>query len=354
MREGFTTGSCAAAAALASCLWRRDGECPQRVEIVVPAGRAFAADVIARDGFECGVIKDAGDDPDITNGCEVRARVDVLPGAGGIEFAAGPGVGTVTQPGLKLPVGAAAINPVPREMIARAVRSVYPTAAARVTVSIAGGEELAARTFNPRLGIVGGLSVLGTSGIVRPMSEDALTESIALEMSMHHARGARALGLTFGNQGEEALAKLYPRLPIAQMSNYVGFSLDTAAGLGYERLLMAGHPGKLAKVAAGVMQTHSRYGDARREAIMAHLALMGADVKLLREVRACVTTDAALGAIARADCGRVWELMADSAQEYCEARVRGACRVDVLYMDAAGAPLGASRRLREDDSIWKV
>ena len=96
MREGFTTGSCAAAAALASCLWRRDGECPQRVEIVVPAGRVFAADVVARDGFECGVIKDAGDDPDITNGCEVRARVDVLPDAGGIEFAAGPGVGTVT------------------------------------------------------------------------------------------------------------------------------------------------------------------------------------------------------------------------------------------------------------------
>lgn len=354
MREGFTTGSCAAAAALASCLWRRDGECPRRVEIVVPAGRTFAADVVARDGFECGVIKDAGDDPDVTNGCEVRARVDVLPGAGGIEFAAGPGVGTVTQPGLKLPVGAAAINPVPREMIARAVRSVYPTAAARVTVSIAGGEELATRTFNPRLGIVGGLSVLGTSGIVRPMSEDALTESIALELSMHHARGARALGLVFGNQGEEALARLYPRLPIAQMSNYVGFSLDAAAGLGYERLLMAGHPGKLAKVAAGVMQTHSRYGDARREAIMAHLALMGAEVELLREVRASVTTDAALGAIARAGCGRVWELMADSAQEYCEARVRGACRVDVLYMDAAGAPLGASRRLREDDSIWKV
>ena len=163
-----------------------------------------------------------------------------------------------------------------------------------------------------------------------------------------------ALGLVFGNQGEEALARLYPRLPIAQMSNYVGFSLDAAAGLGYERLLMAGHPGKLAKVAAGVMQTHSRYGDARREAIMAHLALMGAEVELLREVRASVTTDAALGVIARAGCGRVWGLMADSAQEYCEARVRGACRVDVLYMDAAGAPLGASRRLREDDSIWKV
>ena len=352
MREGFTTGSCAAAAALASCIWRRDGACPAQVALTLPEGRVFAADIVPRAAYECGVIKDAGDDPDVTDGCEVRARVELGAGDGPIEFAAGEGVGVVTRPGLKLPVGEPAINPVPRAMIARAVRSVYPTRAARVTVAIPGGAELAARTFNPRLGIAGGLSVLDTTGVVRPMSEAALTESIALELRMHRARGLDALALTFGSQGERALAGLYPGLCAAQISNYVGFALDTAAGLGFRRLLLAGHPGKLAKVAAGAMQTHSSYGDARREAIMAHLALMGAPGELAREVRACATTEAAMRAVAAAGYAGVWALMADSASEYCQARVRGACEVDALFIDGAGAPLGMSARMREDEGRW--
>lgn len=353
MREGFTTGSCAAAAALASCIWRRDGECPARVELVVPEGRVFSAAILPRGQYECGVIKDAGDDPDVTDGCEVRARVDISRMDGDVSFAAGEGVGMITRPGLKLPMGEAAINPVPRDMIARAVRSVYAHEAACVTVSIPGGAELAARTFNPRLGIVGGLSVLGTSGIVRPMSEEALTESIALEMSMHRARGAEKLALTFGEQGERLLKARFANLPTAQMSNFVGFALDKAAELGFERVLISGHPGKIGKVAAGVMQTHSRYGDARREAIMAHLALLGAPAELAREVRACATTDAAMALIARAGYEHVWDMMADSVQEYCEARTHGHPSVDALIMDGAGRVLGASARLREDEGIWQ-
>ena len=212
LREGFTTGSCAAAAALASCLWQRDGACPERVGIVVPAGKTFAPEIIAHGGYVCGVIKDGGDDPDITTGSEVRARVRLMESDGGIRFLAGDGVGTITLSGMKLPVGEAAINPVPRRMIEQAVRQVFPARAAEVTVSIPGGEELAKRTFNPRLGVVGGLSVLGTTGVVRPMSEEALKETIRLELSVRKSQGAEEIGLVFGSQGETAAADaLFPR-----------------------------------------------------------------------------------------------------------------------------------------------
>ena len=168
------TGSCAAAAALACCLWQRDGACPNQVRITVPEGRDYVPEILPHPDGSCGVLKDSGDDPDITKGMEVVARVEILPVEGEIEFCAGEGVGTITQDGLKIPRGQAAINPVPRQMISDAVRSVYPNRAARVTISIPGGREIAKKTFNPRLGIVGGLSILGTSGVVRPMSEEAL------------------------------------------------------------------------------------------------------------------------------------------------------------------------------------
>jgi cobalt-precorrin-5B (C1)-methyltransferase len=352
MREGFTTGSCAAAAALASCLWRRDGECPPRVEITLPGGRIFQTGVFPRGPYVCGVTKDAGDDPDITHGCEARVLVEIGGGDGGISFKAGEGVGVVTKPGLKIPVGEAAVNPVPRRMIAQAVRSVYPSRAAVVTVSIPGGGELARRTYNPRLGVAGGLSILGTTGVVRPMSEDALTETIALELSVIRSRGVDAAALVFGSQGEDALARLYPGIPVAQMSNYVGFALDECAGLGFARLLVAGHPGKLAKVSAGATHTHSGYGDARREAIITHLALMGAGVDLMKDVYECVTTDAAIGLIDRAGRRDVWNRMADAAQSYCEARIRGAAAVDIIFMDGGGLPLGFSKRIREDAERW--
>ena len=179
--------------------------------------------------------EDGGDDPDITTGSEVRARVRLMESDGGIRFLAGDGVGTITLPGMKLPVGEAAINPVPRRMIEQAVRQVFPARAAEVTVSIPGGEELAKRTFNPRLGVVGGLSVLGTTGVVRPMSEEALKETIRLELSVRKSQGAEEIGLVFGSQGERAANALFPCMQAVQMSNFVGFALDCAAELGFAR-----------------------------------------------------------------------------------------------------------------------
>lgn len=339
LREGFTTGSCAAAAALACCLWLRDGKCPEQVCITVPEGRRYVTAVIAHDGG-CGVIKDSGDDPDITNGMEIISSVELLAGDGEIVFAAGDGVGTITEVGLKYPVGEPAINPVPRQMIEDAVRSVFGRRSARVTVSIPGGEEVARRTFNPRLGIVGGLSVLGTSGVVRPMSEDALKESLYVELKMRVSQGAEALVFTFGNQGEEAMKRLVPGLPIVQVSNYIGFMLDSAAELGVRRLIIGGHPGKLAKTAAGVMQTHSQYADGRREAIITQLALMGAPVTLLERVDRCVTTDAIMALVHEAGLDEVWRRLAKAAHRYCSARVRHEIRIDVIVTDAQGAELG--------------
>lgn len=342
LREGFTTGSCAAAAALACCLWQRDGECPARVEITVPEGRVYAPEIIAHEGGACGVIKDSGDDPDITGGMEVIARVQLTGGDGAIAFVAGDGVGKVTQRGLKIGVGEAAINPVPRQMIEQAVRSVFGTAAAQVTVSIPGGAELARRTFNPRLGVEGGLSVLGTSGVVRPMSEEALKDSLEVELKMRVAQGRRDLVFTFGNQGEEAMRRLYPDACIVQVSNYLGFMLDRAEELGVSRLVIGGHPGKLAKVAASVMQTHSAYADARREAIVTQLALMGAETELMQRVYECVTTDGAIALIRDAGMDAVWNRLAKAAQRCCELRTHGQIAIETVFTDAQGGVLGGT------------
>ena len=340
LREGFTTGSCAAAAALACCLWIRDGACPRQVCIAVPEGRSYAPEIIPHPDGSCGVVKDSGDDPDITNGMEIVSKVELLQESGEIRFFAGEGVGIVTEPGLKIPQGEPAINPVPRKMIAEAVRSVFGDRAAKVTVSIPGGRETALRTFNPRLGIQGGLSILGTSGVVRPMSEEALKESLYAELKMRVQQGHSHLIFTFGNQGEEAMHALYPELCVVQVSNEIGFMLDAAAELGVRRLLIGGHPGKLAKVSAGVMQTHSRTGDARREAIVTQLALMSAPVELLQSVYSGVTTDAAIKAIHDAGYDAVWDRLAEAAQRYCTLRVRGEIKIDVVFTDARGAVLG--------------
>ena len=340
LREGFTTGSCAAACALASCLWQAEGECPRNVSILLPAGREYTPEIHPLSPYRCAVFKDAGDDPDLTNGSEVWAEVSVSASDGPVTFRAGEGVGIVTLPGLKIPVGEAAINPVPRQMIQEVVRSVYPHAAAAVTVGITGGRELAQKTFNPRLGVEGGLSILGTTGIVRPMSEEAMTETIRLEMEQLRALGREVIGLVFGSQGEAALKKLRPALSCVQMSNFVGVSLDFAAELGFRRVLIAGQPGKLVKVSGGSMQTHSKYGDGRKEPLCARLAFLGAPVSLLKTVMNSPTLDGMIPMIREAGYEAVWTDLCRAAAAYASARVRGALRVDTLMLDGQGGVLG--------------
>ena len=207
------------------------------------------------------------------------------------------------------------------------------------------GEELAKRTFNPRLGVVGGLSVLGTTGVVRPMSEEALKETIRLELSVRKSQGAEEIGLVFGSQGERAANALFPCMQAVQMSNFVGFALDCAAELGFARATLLGQPGKLVKVSGGSMQTHSQYGDGRRETLIAHLALMGAPVELLEFVRQSVTLDGCISPIYDAGFDAVWTHLADAAAAYAAARIHGEMRVDAVMLDAKGQILGRSTSL---------
>ena len=240
LREGVTTGTCAAACALASVLWQTKGICPESVSVDTPAGRRVCLEVIAGKYAECAVIKDAGDDPDITDGCVVRALVTIGSENGAVTFEAGQGIGTVTLPGLKVPVGEPAINPVPRQMIETHIRKVIGEKSARVVISIDDGERLAARTFNPRLGIVGGLSVLGTTGIVRPMSEEAVKDSLAAELSVRRAL-TEHLVFVPGNGAEKVLRSKYGPMPFVQISNYVGYMLDLAGQMGTRTILLAGY-----------------------------------------------------------------------------------------------------------------
>lgn len=336
MRRGFTTGTCGAAAALAAAVLLFEKEAPPQVRVTTPKGislKILVAEAEAGNGFaSCGVIKDPGDDPDVTGGALVRVIVSQRPewpgearpsgeGArygqqwytypaeeGGREpfslfLRGGKGIGIVTKKGLSCPVGMWAINPVPRKMIFEQVASVCRrcrvTGPVYLTIEIPEGERLAEQTFNPRLGIIGGLSVLGTSGIVEPMSEEALFETIRLEIGQKVLEGQgreRILLMVPGNYGERFAAEELG-LSIAdgvKCSNHIGASIDMAAEAGVERFLLVGHAGKLLKVAAGVMDTHSSMADGRMECLAAYGAACGADQAMVRRILSCITVDGAL------------------------------------------------------------
>ncbi|MGZ3648455.1 MAG: cobalt-precorrin-5B (C(1))-methyltransferase CbiD [Syntrophales bacterium] len=261
LRSGFTTGTCAAAAAKAAARFLLDGTALKAVEITIPAGDRVAIPILyARENqgtAEAAVRKDAGDDPDVTNGVTVIASVAVIEGDE-VVIAAGEGVGTVTKPGLSVPPGEPAVNPGPRRMIRDAVREVTDTGV-RVTISIPGGKEIAAKTFNPRLGIINGLSILGTSGRVRPFSCSALRTSLKCLLDVAVAGSIRAPVFVPGHIGERA-ANRHFRLTsgqIIEVSNEWGFMLNYAASQSFEALMVLGHPGKLAKLAMGEWDTHS-------------------------------------------------------------------------------------------------
>ena len=301
LRCGYTTGTCAAAAAAGAAARLLTGETLPAVRIATPAGVAVEAELLqhaAGEGWAaCAVRKDGGDDPDVTDGALIFARVERTD-TPGIIIDGGEGVGRVTLPGLDQPVGAAAINSTPRRMIAEQLESAAAkagyTGGLRAVISVPEGEALAKRTFNPRLGIVGGISILGTSGIVKPMSEAALLDSLYLEMDQRRAAGTEDLLLTPGNYGEsfarEVLGLNLDRW--CMCSNYLGAAIDHAAGAGFRSVLVVGHLGKLIKAAAGCMNTHSKTADARRETLTAHAALAGADGALLRALFDSPTTDA--------------------------------------------------------------
>ena len=335
LRCGYTTGTCAAAAARAAAELLVRNEVVPAVSVSTPAGIDVVVEVEEHDSgngwAQCAVRKDAGDDPDVTDGVLVYARVETRDEQG-IAIDGGVGVGRVTREGLDQPVGAAAINSMPRRMIEEQVEAVMTEDFAGgllVTVSIPEGVELAAKTFNPRLGIEGGISVIGTSGIVRPMSEDALVSSIELEMNTLKARGVADLLVVPGNYGRDfACGQLALDMDQAvSCSNYFGATIDAAVRLGFERMLIVGHIGKMAKVAGGIMNTHSRMADCRVEVLAAHAALAGASQEIVAQVMDAATTDAALDAlfvagVADAAMGSLMERLADKLAQRAGASLQ--------------------------------
>ena len=321
LRCGYTTGACAAAATAGAARLLLTGERLPAVTIGTPAGVTVEVPLLeqtAGPGWaSCAVRKDGGDDPDVTNGTLIFARVEKTD-APGVTIDGGRGVGRVTRPGLDQPVGAAAINSTPRRMIAgqaeeEAARAGY-TGGLQVTISVPEGETLAGHTFNPRLGIEGGISILGTSGIVRPMSEAALIDSLYLEQDMARAAGVTDLLVTPGNYGD-SFAEQTLGLDLTHRctcSNYLGHAIDHAVGAGFRSFLLVGHLGKLIKVAAGNMNTHSKTADGRRETLTAHAALAGGKPALLKALFACPTTDAGVELLKEA--GLLEPVMASIAQ----------------------------------------
>ncbi len=307
LRYGWTTGSCAAAAAKAAAQMLFSGEEIRQVRLMTPKGIELYLDVedVTRmpERVQCAVRKYSGDDPDVTDGLLVYAKVEKdAEEASGLRVIldGGTGVGRVTKPGLEQQIGQAAINKVPRRMITEEVERICRACGycgeMKVTISIPDGEETAKKTFNPRLGIVGGLSVLGTSGIVEPMSEKALTDTIYLEMKMLRESGYSCCYAVPGNYGMDFLTDqlgINPDLAV-KCSNYVGDTIDDAKLLGMKGLLLIGHVGKFIKLAAGVMNTHSRTADCRMEVFASHAAMAGADAAVVKEIMACLNTTEAV------------------------------------------------------------
>lgn len=302
LRYGWTTGSCAAAAAKAAAQMLFGGEELRQVRLITPKGIELLLDVEAitrmPDYVECAVRKYSGDDPDVTDGLLIFAKVEKTGDTSGYQMMldGGIGVGRVTKPGLEQQVGQAAINKVPRRMISEEVERVCRKhdyrGKVKVLISIPEGIETAKKTFNPRLGIMGGLSVLGTSGIVEPMSEKALTDTIFLEMKMLKENGYSCCYAVPGNYGIDFLTeslKIDANLCV-KCSNYVGETIDDAKILGMKSLLLIGHVGKFIKLAAGVMNTHSRQADCRMEVFASHAAMAGADADTVKKIMNCVNT----------------------------------------------------------------
>ncbi|WP_456475190.1 cobalt-precorrin-5B (C(1))-methyltransferase CbiD [Candidatus Pyrohabitans sp.] len=350
LRKGFSTGTCAAAAAKAAALLLT-GRRRKSVSVGLSSGKRAQLGIALLEGDEktaraC-VVKDAGDDPDITHGALICAEVSRCQG-GGVKIKGGEGVGEVTKPGLAVPVGEAAINPVPREMIRSAVREVIPEGGVEVTVSVPGGRKLAQKTMNPKLGIEGGISILGTTGIVEPWSEDAFKRSLVPQIDVALARGFDEVVLTPGNIGERsAIRQGIPEDAVVQCGNYIGYMLDECAARGVKGVLLYGHVGKLVKVAAGVFNTHSKVADARLETLAAYAAEAGASGELVKQVLGAATAEEAVEILGGAGLAEVLNRIAERASQRAAERVGGKVNIGTVLINLKGEVIGSDKKARQ-------
>ena len=347
LRLGYTTGSCAAAAAKAAAWMLLTGQRKERIQLQTPKGITLDLQVcdirMEPERVSCATEKDSGDDPDVTKGMHITATVSRRREPGAL-IDGGKGVGRVTKPGLDQPVGNAAITSVPRQMIRENVDEVCRAAdyhgGLDVVISAPGGEEIARKTFNPRLGIEGGISILGTSGIVEPMSEEALVGSIQVEIRQKVASGARYLLVTPGNYGETFLRE-HMTLPFSESvkcSNFVGQTIDMAQQLGVKGILFVAHIGKFVKVAAGIMNTHSRWADGRGEILAANALRAGISREAALEMLEAAATEEALSVVVREGLlDAVMEQLTTRIHDHLNRRAGANCLLGaVLYSNQWG------------------
>lgn len=339
LRCGYTTGSCAAGAAKCAAEILLSGIIMKSINIITPSGVTLELDVsqqdISADKVSCAVVKDSGDDPDITNGIEIFAEVSKI--EKGIEILGGEGIGTVTKAGLDQPVGEAAINSVPRKMIASAVNEIAEiyeySGGFRIVISAPMGTEIAKKTFNPRMGIIGGISIIGTTGIVEPMSNSAIIETIRAEANIRKSEGYRYLIYNVGNYSEEFIKLKAGNLSerTVTCSNFIGDAIDIGVSLEFKGILIIGHIGKLIKLGCGIMNTHSSYADGRMETLISCGALAGVNNNILSQIVECVTTDAALDILYQHSVAeQTLEILAKRAEHYLRARVRGETEIGAV------------------------
>ena len=365
MQYGFTSGSCAAAAAKAAVYMLLSGRRKTEITIETPKGISYHATVehikIQETEVSCAVQKDGGDDPDVTTGAWIYAAVSICEENNNqIEIDGGIGVGRVTRPGLDQPVGNAAINTVPRQMIAKEVSEVCHLfdfqGGIKVVISVPEGENLAAQTFNPRLGIKGGISILGTSGIVEPMSDKALLDTIAVELKQKRAEGHSIVAISPGNYGLEFMKRTYgyDLERSVKCSNFIGQTIDMVKELGFSKMLLTGHIGKLIKVSGGIMNTHSHTADCRTELFCTHAALCGASREVCAALMNAATTDACLELLDSAGLrAPVLESLLRAVQLHLDRRACGAFRVGAVLFSNQHGPLGATDTAAQLLNEWK-
>lgn len=349
LRCGYTTGTCAAAAAGAAAILLLTGDAPKEIAVQLPGGERLLLPVrepvLKEEAAVCGIVKDSGDDPDITSGITVCARVSRIPE--GIRITGGEGIGKVTKPGLDQPVGEWAINSVPRRMITEMLTETAKRLGCEgglcAEIFVPGGAALAEKTYNPHMGILGGISIIGTTGIVEPMSTQALIDTIRTEAQMRRAEGETTLLLTLGNYSE-TFTKL--RLSAAaehavKCSNYIGEALDIGVSLGFSEILLIGHAGKLVKLGAGIMNTHSAQADGRMETLVTCGLLAGADPAVLRQLPDCAAVDAAFDILSQAGMlEQTMQVLTERISYHLQKRVCGAL------------PVGAVLFSFQHDEVW--
>ena len=368
---GYTTGSCAAGAAKGAAYGLLHNSIPDYVDLDTPAGVRLKLRLIhhriGHNFSECAVRKYSGDDPDVTNGCEVYVGIERSKPAcpngtflqeqhkqdvrrKGIKFIGGDGIGTVTRPGLQIKEGESAINPIPRSMIISAISEVLDNSdGLNITVTVPGGKELAKKTFNERLGIIDGISIIGTTGIVKPMSLDSFKVSLLCGLDVAKASGYNTIVLVPGSIGEKGVLKHFsiPKYQVIQMSNFVGFMLKEAVQRGFKQIMLAGHPGKLAKLIRGDFYTHSSKSKPANDILINIFKNKNIDTQLIDNLNASLTVEGMVDIMKESDMLNIFDLVADKIQSSANQYISEKALISIALFDMKKNIIGISKGFKE-------